>query len=186
MSAQGEKMPEPNYWWLIVCQLLSILGFFVGATHDTSYLAQLIAGVCFVIFLVSPFCGIVVGHIACYRIKKATGVSPNKSGLIANYVIAMVIVFLLVNFMPGFLEARSKSQCRRCRENMRVIHAAMEKYRADHSNGPAIIALSNLVPLYLTAEPHCPKVSKMSYVIDRTNCVHCPVENKYPEHKATQ
>ena len=108
MTAQGHKRAAPNYLWLGICQVLCIIGVIVATIYLPNKLAEVLGGICMWAFIVSPFFGIVMGHIACYRIKKATGISASKTGLIGNYVIAVVIVIIFFFTRTNFIDFISK------------------------------------------------------------------------------
>lgn len=99
MTTQSEHKARTSQWttasWIFAlssfmsCVLLVVLGLGGYLTRDMvfRYLA---------IFVVSPFCGIIAWHIASYRIRRSSGLRPNRAALFLNYFFAVPTMWLVV------------------------------------------------------------------------------------------
>jgi predicted Ser/Thr protein kinase len=106
----------------------------------------------------------------------------------------LLVLFLGVIMVPGFIRARAQGTLTACKSNLKEIGQAIELYDADHlSSGPD--KLESLVPKYLKALPTCPAGHRLygyvrdarsrNYTIYCSGDMHVPITKIfYPQYSA--
>lgn len=109
---------------------------------------------------------VICGHIGYSRVRKSGGVLAGGglalAGLITGYLsIALLVVIIPVSLMssiavPSFVNARSKTMDKSCRNNLRLIESAAEQYAMANSNA-VVSSLEQLVGPdgYIRETPVC-------------------------------
>lgn len=91
--------------------------------------------------------------------------------LIEILIVILIIGILLAVALPSMLQARMTSSSRTCRENLRAINIAKERFAMENnfpSDGTPV--WDDLVPIYLRGkEPQCPMGG--TYTINRMDQV---------------
>jgi prepilin-type N-terminal cleavage/methylation domain-containing protein len=78
--------------------------------------------------------------------------------LIEVIIVVAIIGFVVAIGVPSFIRARDTSQKDICRSNLRVIHAAVQRWALDTNQGPtAPVTMNDLLPYFSkNRTPVCP------------------------------
>ena len=185
----GRPGPARKSNLAVACMVLAIIppALLMSFMCDLLWSHENLASIMWVVllcFCLSPFAGIIVGHLGRYHVRKSAGTLSGSglltTALVVNYINAMMLVMGAVCCLPGFLEARDKAKKRLCQVNMRLIDTAVQNMLVAETNPVALApfegrTVADSIPTNFLRVPQplrCP-VSRESYVI--TNfCVICP------------
>jgi len=167
---------------VILIGYAQLLCLFLSFTAHMEPGSQVVA-FAFVLFLSSMPILVGCGHMMKAHVESNTwhGAPHRRVILFIAYVQLLFLPFVL----QFGLDVRDGALTHECQRNLRQVTGAYGCYLEEHTNGPAIKAVSDFVLKYMDKEVRCPRAGGKPYIISNNTAI-CPVVDKYPRHTLSQ